>query len=134
MLEVTFEGDHAVTIVRNSNVLQQGYRSFNLVGREESEDTEHGQTPVVHFRESSARLLLFRTILGEAEGIEQVKGKVDIVSEGLQAGILPRHPSLRVVRDSLKVGHFVPYFQESDEGEDLPLGRLRDGIPLLLGR
>lgn len=107
-MEVALEWNHAVAIIRDGDAAQRRNRSRDLVGRKEPEDAEHGKSAIVNLCQPSSRLLLFTSVLREAERIVQVESKVNVVAERLQRRILARHSSLHVVGDALRVGALIP--------------------------
>ena len=57
------KGGHGVSIVWDGNVVQQWDRSLNLIGRDESHDTDLGKTSIVEFGNAALGLLLIRSLL-----------------------------------------------------------------------
>ena len=106
------------------------YGTWCALFGKESQNTDLCQTSVVQFSTETLLLGLFRHVLGETEWI--VKVEWNWVRNSLWSSY-----EVRVVT-WLSSGHvmlvvwggkFRPEFKEGDEGEDLPLGRVRYGIP-----
>ena len=131
--EVGAEGGHDVTIVGDGNALKGGDGSFDLVGGHEAEDTNHGKTAVVDLHIETAGLLRVVHLLVEAKGIIKVKDEVDIVTEGLERGVVTGAATTHVVLLVLSTAALVPKLEEAKDKDDLPLGLLGEGIPLRLG-
>mmetsp|Transcript_36501 Transcript_36501/g.88020 ORF Transcript_36501/g.88020 Transcript_36501/m.88020 type:complete len:185 (+) Transcript_36501:148-702(+) len=120
--ELPLEWNHRITAVWNSNTLQGGYGSRNLVRAQECEDGKLGKTSIVEFGSQTALLCFFRHFLVETKGVIKVKNKVDIVPEQCERGVFSRLTSLGVVRESSAASTLVPQLQHGNDSEDLPLG------------
>jgi len=80
--ELSLERNHRITIVVNSNIIQEWDRSRDLVSTQESKDTKLGKTSVVKFGGEATFLLLCGPILAEAKGIIKVcESRMDEVSD-----------------------------------------------------
>lgn len=130
--ELTFEGDHRVTCVRDGNFVQSGDAAGNLIRAEEAKDAELGQPSVVQLGDQAALLGLLGHVLVEAKGIVQVEDGVDVVPEQLEGRELARLAAAHVVGEGAAAA-LVPELEGGDDGKDLPLGSEGDGVPLLLG-
>lgn len=122
--------DHRFSVVRLGNVSKERDGSRDLVSGQESEDTKHGQSSVVDLDSQSSLLGLIRHLLVESKRIVKVRDPVDFLAEVVKGRVLSGLTSTHVVIH----GHsseLVPEFEESNNGDNLPLGNIRDGIPLL---
>ena len=70
--ELSLKRNHGVTIIVNGNGVQCGNGTFDLVGAQETKDTELGETSVVEFGGEAAFLGLGGHVLVEAKGIVEV--------------------------------------------------------------
>mmetsp|Transcript_13970 Transcript_13970/g.39761 ORF Transcript_13970/g.39761 Transcript_13970/m.39761 type:complete len:302 (-) Transcript_13970:268-1173(-) len=126
------EWRHWLTSVWWDNALQERDGSGNLLLRKETDDANHSQASVVDLCDSAFGLGFFRAVLGEAERIEEVEW--DRVWDALwvvgELGVGTWCSSAHVV-SSVGLGELL---QEPDEEDDLPLGSIREGIPLLWRR
>ncbi len=105
--------------------------SLNLLLGKESDDTDLCQSSVVELLDKSLGLLLLGLLSGEAKGIEEVQrnrvgDKVTVSEVGEFTGLSSTH----VVSSS----GLTPPLKESNEEDDLPLGGIGEGIPLLRRR
>lgn len=75
--ELSLERNHGITIVMNSNTVQSGDGSWDLVSTQETEDTELSQTSVVKFGSQATLLGFGGLVFAEAKGIIKVYREVD---------------------------------------------------------
>ena len=112
------------------NTTENGNRSGDGLFGDEAEKTKHGETAVVDLSPEAACLLVLTHVLAELEGVVEVEGNrvrdaIRAAGEvGEVAGLSTTHVML-----VLRSREFTPELEESDEAEDLPLGRVTDGIP-----
>ena len=124
------EGSHRLAVVGLHNTREEGNRSRSALLREETKDTELGKTSVVDLGSKAGGLLLLGHVLRELERIIQVErdGVGDAIGSrsevGEVTGLATGHVMLVVGS-----GEFRPELKEGDQGENLPLGIIRDGIP-----
>jgi len=130
--KLSLEWNHNVSIVWDSNSAQGGYGSWDGIGTQESENSEHGKTSIVQFSGKTTLLGLLRHVLGEAEWIVKVKYEVNIVTEEGEGWELSRLTSAHVMRNFSSASTFIPKLESGDDGEDLPLRAYWNGIPLSL--
>ena len=129
---VGHEGSHRLAIVGLDNTGEEGNRSRSALLGEETDDTELGKTSVVDLGSEAAGLGLLGHVLRELEGVVKVEGdgvgdsaRVRSGNEvGEVTGLATGHVML--VSIGRKLG---PELKEGDQGEDLPLGSVADGIP-----
>ena len=124
------EGSHRLAVVGLHNTREEGNRSRSALLGEEAKDTELGKTSVVDLGSKTGGLLLLGHVLRELERIIQVErdGVGDAIGSrsevGEVTGLATGHVMLVVGS-----GEFRPELKEANEGKDLPLGIIRDGIP-----
>ena len=124
------EGSHRLAVVGLHNTREEGNRSRSALLREETKDTELGKTSVVDLGSKAGGLLLLGHVLRELERIIQVErdGVGDAIGSrsevGEVTGLATGHVMLVVGS-----GELGPELKEANEGKDLPLGIIRDGIP-----
>jgi hypothetical protein len=126
------EGSHGLTGVGSDKSLKKRNRSGNLLFGQETNDTHLSRSSVVELNNETSCLGLFTAVLGEAEGIEEVEGN----------GMGDRSRVVRELREGsgLTATHVMSsvglteLLQESNKNDDLPLGDIRKGIPLLRRR
>merc|ERR1719305_492152 len=58
-VEVAFEGDHVIAVVRRDYVSQRWHGPRHLGGRHEAEDGEHGEPAIVDLYPQAPRFFLF---------------------------------------------------------------------------
>ena len=96
------EGSHDVSVVGDGNAVEGGDGSGDLVGCQESHDSDLGEATVVELGDEALLLLLGGPVLGESEGVEEVEGgRVDGLPEEIEGRELP---GLRGRRDGRKGG------------------------------
>jgi hypothetical protein len=124
------ERSHALSGIRSDKSLKKRNRSSNLLLGKESKDTDLGQSAVVDLGNASSGLGFVALAAGEAEGVEKVEGdRVGDLIRVRELGEGTRCSSLHVVSS---VG-LREVLQESNEEDDLPLGGIGKGVPLLWG-
>ena len=124
------EGSHRLTIIGLDNTRKGGDGAGAYLLGEEAKDTKLSKTSVVDLSPKTGGLLLFGHVLRELEGVVQVEG--DGVGDTIGArgevgevtGLATGHVMLVVGSRELR-----PELKEANEGKDLPLGIVRDGIP-----
>ena len=129
---MTFEGNHGISFIGDCNSIESGDTAWDLIGAQKAKNTELCQSAVVQLGHQPTLLGLLGHVLVETKGIIQVKDRVDIVPEQLEAGVLAGLTSAHVVGEGAATA-LVPKLEGGDDGKDLPLGTEGDGIPLLLG-
>ena len=126
------EWSHDLTGVRLDNSTKNWDSSRDLGLSQESEDTQHSKTSVVDFDLKSSGLGFLTLVLAESERI--VKVEWDRVGKAIrtrgEVRVVTWLSSLHVM-GVLRSTEFTPEFQESNEGENLPLGTVANGIPKL---
>mmetsp|Transcript_28958 Transcript_28958/g.60978 ORF Transcript_28958/g.60978 Transcript_28958/m.60978 type:complete len:246 (-) Transcript_28958:74-811(-) len=105
-------------------------RSLGALCREKSKNTNHCSAAVVDFSTKTRFLLLLAHVLGQFEGVVQVKrNRVwDSIRSGDEVGEITRLSSPHVVL-VVRCGKLAPELKEPNESKDLPLGVIRDSIP-----
>ena len=130
------ERSHDVSVVVLGNTVEERDGTIHLVSSHESHNSDHGETAIVDLGDESRVLLLLAPVLAETKGIIEVEGdRVDGVAEEVEGRESARHSAAHVVGLAI-VGSrlFTPELEEANNDEDLPLGGLRNSIPLGLGR
>jgi len=129
------EGVHDFTGVWGGNSIKGGKSSGDSVSDQESEDTNHCQTSIVDFNQKASFTLFIAHFSVELEGIVKIRDPVDSFTEFLESGVLSGLSSTHVVgKGGIAVSsHLVPDLEESDDGNDLPLGVDVNQVPLFLG-
>mmetsp|Transcript_18269 Transcript_18269/g.39257 ORF Transcript_18269/g.39257 Transcript_18269/m.39257 type:complete len:316 (-) Transcript_18269:9-956(-) len=119
---------HGLSAVRCDEALERRHGAWHSRLGDEGHDTDLGEAAVVELDEEATLLLLRRLVLGEAEGVKEIEGRVaNLLPDGLERRELARLPALHVV---LVHRALAPQLEASDEEENLPLGVGRDGVPL----
>ena len=127
---VGHEGSHRLTIVGLDDTGEEGNRSRSALLGEETDDTKLSKTSIVDLGSEAAGLGLLGHVLRELEGVVQVEG--DGVGDTIGArGEVGEVTGLATGHVMLVVGsrELGPELKEANEGKDLPLGIVRDGIP-----
>ena len=121
------EGSHGLSIVVGNKSLKKRNGSLKPLLRDESHDTNHSKTSIVQLLNKTIGLGLLTLVLREAKGIKKVEG--DRVGDHAVFGkgwVLSWNTTTHVVSAS----GFTEPFQKSNEENDLPLGSIRECIPL----
>jgi len=131
VLLANLEGSHGLTGVVGNYTLKKRNGSLNLLLGKESDDTDLCQSSVVKLLDQSLSLLFLGLLGGEAERIEEVQGnrvgdKITVGEVGEVTGLSSTH----VMGSS----GLTPPLKESNKEDDLPLGGIGEGIPLLRRR
>ena len=96
------EGRHDISIVGDGNAVEGGHRSGDLVGCQESHDSDLGEATVVELGDEALLLLLGGPVLGESEGVVEVeRDGVDGLPEEIEGR---EHSGLRGRRDGREGG------------------------------
>jgi len=114
------------------NALEQRDGSLNLLRCEETDDADLGQSAIVELLHQTGGLGLLGLVLVEAEGIVKTSdgnGVGDQLLVLVEAGELAGLATAHVVGTS---GLREP-LEEANKEDDLPLGSVGEGIPLLRG-
>ena len=132
--DVFREGSHDFTAVRLDDSGEKRNGSGGGLFRKESENTQHSKTSVVDFDLKSSGLLFITLVLAEFEGIvEAERNRVrDSVRSRSEVGVVTGLSSLHVM-GVFRGAELGPEFQESNEGENLPLSAVTDTVPKLRG-
>jgi len=134
-VEVGVEGGHDVARVGLQEARERRHGARRLGLGQEAHQPKHRKAAVVDLGEEALRLLLGRGRRGELERIEQVEGHR--VRQLLEGGEVARLAAAHVVRLAVRREHIrvlAPELEEADGQDDLPLGRLGDGVPQRLRR
>ena len=127
---VGHEWSHRLTIVGLNDTRKGGDGAGAYLLGEEAKDTNLSKTSVVDLSPKTGGLLLLGHVLRELEGVVKVEG------DGVRDAIGTRGEVGEVT--GLATGHVVlvvgggelgPELEEANEGKDLPLGIVRDGVP-----
>ena len=112
------------------NTLEKRYRSLNLLGCEETDDANLGQSAIVELLDQTGGLGFFGFVLVEAEGVVETSDwdrvwdqLLGLVKAGELAGLATTH----VVGTSC----LGKPLEEANEEDYLPLGSVWESIPLL---
>lgn len=114
------------------NTLEKRHRSLDLLGCEEANDTNLGQSSIVELLDQTGGLGFFGLVFVKAKGVVEASnwdGVWDQLLGLVKAGELARLTTTHVVGAS---GLGKP-FQEANEEDDLPLGSVGESVPLLRG-
>lgn len=125
------ERSHDLSGIRRDKSLKKRNRSGDLLLGKESKDTDLGQSAIVDLGNASSGLGFVALLAGEAEGVEKVKG--DRVGNLVRIRELRECTRLSSLHVMSSVG-LREVLQKSNEEDDLPLGGIGKGVPLLWGR
>ena len=124
------KGSHGLTIAMGCNTLEKRHRSLNVLGCEETNDANLGQSAIVELLDQTGGLGFFGLVLVEAEGIAETSDGDRVWDQLLgfiKAGELAGLATTHVVGTSC----LRKPLEEANEESDLPLGSIRESIPLL---
>jgi hypothetical protein len=128
--DIVNERGHWLSIIRLDNSTEKGNGSRGALFGEESENSQHSSTSVIDLGAKTTLLGLLRHVLGELEGIVKVEwNRVgDSLRTTYKVGEVTWLSSGHVMLVA-RSGELGPEFKEGDNSEDLPLSRVRDGVP-----
>jgi hypothetical protein len=128
--DVLGERGHWLSIVVLNDSLEEWNGSLHLLFGKESQNTNLGKTSVVDLLDQTSCLGLSGLVLGKLERIEKVERDWvrDAIRSGNKVWVVSRDSTSHVML-VVRGGKLAPEFEESDSGEDLPLGVLGDIVP-----